>query len=85
MGIKIFFGTTFQFSLLLEAIPFQLLLTVIQKIAMTKKAFSVVAALVRIHLISLLDVFELLRSTRRNYLVRDHPPNRVVQLKFALT
>ena len=61
----------------------QLLLTVIQKIAMTKKAFSVVAALVRIHLISLLDVFELLRSTRRNYLVKDHPPNRVVQLKFT--
>jgi len=62
----------------------QLLLTVIQKIALTKKAFSVVAALIRIHLISLLDVFELLRSTRRNYLVKDHPPNRVVQLKFAL-
>jgi hypothetical protein len=62
----------------------QLLLTVIQKIAMTKKAFSVVAALVRIHLISLLDVFELLRSTRRNFSVKDHPPNRVVQLKFAL-
>ena len=61
----------------------QLLLTVIQKIARTKKAFSVVAALVRIHLISLLDVFELLRSTRRNYLVKDHPPNRIVQLKFA--
>jgi len=61
----------------------QLLLTVIQKIAMTKKAFSVVAALVRIHLISLLDVFELLRSTRRNYLVKDHPPNRIIQLKFA--
>jgi len=62
----------------------QLLLTVIQKIAMTKKAFSVVAALVRIHLISLLDVFELLRSTKRNYLVKDHPPNKVVQLKFLL-
>jgi hypothetical protein len=51
---------------------------------MTKKAFSVVAALVRIHLISLLDVFELLRSTRRNYLVKDHPPNRVIKLKFGL-
>jgi hypothetical protein len=63
----------------------QLLMTVIQKIAMTKKAFSVVAALVRIHLISLLDVFELLRSTKRNYLVKDHPPNKVLQLKLALT
>ncbi len=61
----------------------QLLLTVIQKMAMTKKAFSVVASLIRIHLISLLDVFELLSSTRRNYLVKDHPPNRVTQLKLA--
>jgi adenylate cyclase class IV len=61
----------------------QLLLTVIQKMAMTKKAFSVVASLIRIHLISLLDVFELLSSTKRNYLVKDHPPNQVTQLKFA--
>ena len=63
----------------------QLLLTVIQKMAMTKKAFSVVASLVRIHLLSLLDVFELLSSTKRHYLVKDHPPNQVTQLKFALT
>jgi Transposase DDE domain/Domain of unknown function (DUF4372) len=62
----------------------QLLLTVIQKIALTKKAFSVVASLVRIHLISMLDLFELLRSTKRNYLIKDHPPNRIIQLKFAL-
>ena len=46
----------------------QLLMTVIQKMAQTKKAFSVVASLVRMHLISLLDVFELLRSTKREYL-----------------
>lgn len=45
----------------------QLLLTVIQKIAQTKKAFSLVASLVRIHLISMLDVCELLRSTHRGY------------------
>jgi hypothetical protein len=45
----------------------QLLLTVTQKIAQAKKAFSVVASLVRIHLISLLDVNELLRSTKRSY------------------
>ena len=45
----------------------QLFLTVIQKIAQTKKAFSVVASLVRIHLISMLDVSELLRSTNRGY------------------
>ena len=45
----------------------QLLMTVIQKMAQTKKAFSVIASLIRIHLISLLDVFELLRSTNREY------------------
>jgi hypothetical protein len=44
-----------------------LLLTVIQKKAQTKKAFSVVASLVRIHLISMLDVSELLRNTNRDY------------------
>jgi len=53
--------------------------------AMTKKAFSVVASLIRIHLISLLNVFELLSSKKRNYLVKDHPPNMATQLKFALT
>lgn len=52
----------------------QLLLTVIQKISQAKKAFSVVASLVRIHLISMLDVYELLRSTRRAYKKRDEPP-----------
>jgi hypothetical protein len=45
----------------------QLLLTVIQKQAQTKKAFSVMASLVRIHLISLLNVYDLLRSTSRSY------------------
>ncbi|MDF1576601.1 MAG: hypothetical protein P1P86_15555, partial [Bacteroidales bacterium] len=56
----------------------QLLLTVIQKIAQTKKAFSVVAALVRMHLISMLDVSELLRCTNRSYqLVRGSPKNKL--------
>jgi len=45
----------------------QLLLTVLQKIANTKKAFSTVATLIRIHLISMLDVTELLRGIKRNY------------------
>lgn len=45
----------------------QLLMTVIQKIAQTKKAFSVVASLIRIHLISMLDMVELLRGTSRAY------------------
>jgi IS4 transposase len=45
----------------------QLLLTVIQKIANVKKAFSVVASLVRIHLISMLDLNQLLRSKNRMF------------------
>jgi len=60
----------------------QLLLTVTQKIAQTKKAFSVVASLVRIHLISMLDVNELLRSTKRNYKRRLGPPG--LQLCFNM-
>lgn len=61
----------------------QLLLTVIQKMAQAKKAFSVVASLVRIHLISLLDVYELLRSTRRAYKARpEYPPDGQIQLQF---
>jgi hypothetical protein len=58
----------------------QLLLTVIQKIAQTKKAFSVVAALVRIHLISMLDISELLRSTKRDYQVTRGSPDGSIQL-----
>jgi len=59
----------------------QLLLTVVQKISKAKKAFSVVASLIRIHLISLLDVYELLRSTKRGYACRYKPPP-VTQLSF---
>jgi hypothetical protein len=61
----------------------QLLLTVIQKMAQAKKAFSVVASLVRIHLISLLDVYALLRSTRRAYKARpEYPPDGQIRLQF---
>jgi len=45
----------------------QLLLTVLQKKAKVKKAFSTVAALIRIHLISMLDVMELLQHIKRTY------------------
>lgn len=45
----------------------QLLLTVLQKMANVKKAFSTVATLVRIHLISLLDVYKLLRNVKRTF------------------
>lgn len=45
----------------------QLLLTVIQKKVGVKKAFSAVATLVRIHLISMLDMIELLKSNVRSW------------------
>jgi len=61
----------------------QLLMTVIQKMAATKKAFSVVASLVRIHLISLLDLFELLRSTKREYIKKRGSPSSNQQISFA--
>ena len=60
----------------------QLLLTVIQKIADTKKAFSVVASLVRIHLISMLDMCQLLRSTNREFMGKQHPPDMQLALSF---
>lgn len=63
----------------------QLLLTVIQKIAQTKKAFSVVAALVRMHLISMLDVSELLRSTKRGYQIARGSPDENPQLTLFFT
>jgi hypothetical protein len=44
----------------------QLPLTVLQKKAAVKKAFSTVATLVRIHLVSMLDVNELLKNTSRS-------------------
>ena len=51
----------------------QLLLTVLQNMAKVKKAFSMVATLVRIHLISMLDVCDLLRSAKRKW-SKDKPP-----------
>lgn len=49
----------------------QLLLTVLQKKANVKKAFSTVATLVRIHLISLLDVVELVQNTKRAWKLQE--------------
>jgi hypothetical protein len=61
----------------------QLLLTVIQKISQAKKAFSVVAALVRMHLVSMLDVYELLKSTVRGYNKKlELPPGGQLLLNF---
>jgi hypothetical protein len=44
----------------------QLLLTVLQKKAAVKKAFSTIATLVSIHLVSMLDLYGLLKNTRRS-------------------
>lgn len=60
----------------------QLLLTVTQKIAQAKKAFSVVASFVRIHLISNLDVYELLRSTKRSFKSKSIPPSLQLSLNM---
>lgn len=60
----------------------QLLMTVIQKIAQTKKAFSVIASLVRIHLISMLDMVELLKGTNRTYMRQSGQPPGQLQLKL---
>ena len=50
-----------------------------------KKAFSVVASLVRVHLISMLDVSELLRSTRRGYhKARESPPGSLQLSLFGV-
>jgi hypothetical protein len=45
----------------------QLLLTVLQKKANTAKAFSTIATLIRIHLVSMLDVYELLHNVKRKF------------------
>ncbi len=57
----------------------QILLTVLQKKADAKKAFSIVATLVRIHLISMLDVYELLRGTKRTFEQNQNSPPNTAQ------
>ena len=62
----------------------QLLLTVLQKKAGTKKAFSIVATLERIHLISLLDVYELIRGAKRIYEKNQKAPPVIGQFTLNL-
>lgn len=45
----------------------QLLLSVLQQKAKVQKAFSTIATMVRIHLVSMLDVNELLQNTKRTW------------------
>ena len=61
----------------------QLLLTVIQKMANVKKAFSVVATLVRIHLISMLDLNQLLRSNNRMFSKQNGSPPGQLSIKWS--
>jgi len=61
----------------------QLLLTVLQKKSKVKKAFSIVATLVRIHLISMLDVCELLRGTKRSFEKLNSPPQEQLKINFS--
>ena len=61
----------------------QLLLTVIQKMAKVKKAFSVVATLVRIHLISMLDLNELLRSNNRMFKKQNGSPPSQLSINWS--
>ncbi len=63
----------------------QLLRTFIRKIAQTRKAFLVVAALVRMYLISMLDVSELLRNTNRGYQIARESPEGTLQLALFST
>lgn len=57
-------------------------MTVIQRIAQTKKAFSVIASLVSIHLISMHDMVELLRSNNRAYKAQVGEPPGQLQLNL---
>jgi IS4 transposase len=45
----------------------QLLLSVLQQKAKVRKAFSTIATMVRIHLVSMLNVYELLQNTKRTW------------------
>lgn len=64
----------------------QLLVTVLKVKTKTKKAFSTVAALVRIHLISHLDLYWLIENCSRTYLKKRSKRNKSpgVQLTLAL-
>lgn len=53
-----------------------------QKNAKAKKAFSVVASLVRVHLISMVDVNELLRSKQKAMKSKSIPPDLQLSLNI---
>ena len=57
-----------------------LLLTVFQKQSKSKKAFSTIAALIRIHLISYLELSWVIENGRRTYLKRNRTRNKVPEV-----
>lgn len=61
-----------------------LLLMVLKVRTATKKAFSTVAALIRIHLISHLDLFWVIQNSRRTYIKKEKSRNKSpgIQLSF---
>lgn len=62
----------------------QLLLMVLRAKAQTKKAFSTIAALVRIHLISLLDLFWVIENSRRTYVKHPRTKNKSPALQTVM-
>ncbi len=62
----------------------QLLLLVLKVKSGTKKAYSTVAALVRIHIISLLDVFWMVENSRRTYVKTKKTKNKSPCIQLSL-
>lgn len=62
----------------------QLLLTILKVMTKTKKAFSTVAALVRIHLISYLDMYWLVENCSRTYTKKTKQRNKSPGIQLIL-
>jgi len=61
-----------------------LLITVLKIKAETQKAFSTVAALIRIHLISNLEIFWVLKNCRRTYTKKKKPKNKDPNIQMTI-
>ena len=61
----------------------QLLLMVLRLKSQSKKAFSTIAALIRIHLISNLEIFWMVENSRRTY-IRQKPRNKSPSIQISL-
>lgn len=63
----------------------QLLLQALRVKSESKKAFSTIAALIRIHLISHLDIFWMVQNSRRTYTKRKQQRNKSPTIQMALS